>query len=368
MIQPISNKLIVLHDYFEQADGGGRLSHVLADGLGGDLGFGFKVKDHPYFQKPSAIQREISVISQSNIPLWRQYKLARGFSRNTSFLHSYDTVIYSGFYTPLAIENHLSGKNILYCHTPPRFLYDQHDFFLNLLPAWQRPLLECFNRYLQPRYEHAALQMDLIVANSVNVQARIKKYLGCESMVIHPPCDVERFKWEKSGDYFLSTARLDPLKRVDLLVKAFLKMNDKRLVVISGGTELQRIKALASGAENIDVRGWVDEQTLHSLLSRCCATIYIPVDEDFGMSPVESMAAGKPVIGVAEGGIPESVVDGETGVLIPAGEITEEYLCEAVCALTADRALAMRDACEKRAQLFSRERFLENMKKIVTEE
>ena len=365
MIQPINKKFIVLHDYFEQAEGGGRLSHVLADGFAADLGFGFKVQDHPYFENPSSIQKEVSVISLTNIPLWRQYKLARGFTRNTEFLRSYDTVVYSGFYTPLSVVNHPTGRNILYCHTPPRFLYDQRAFFLNLLPAWQRPLLEVFNRYLQPRYERAVSQMDMVIANSVNVQKRIKKYLGCEATVVHPPCEIDDFTWEKSGDFFLSTARLDPLKRVDMLVQAFLQMKDKKLVVISGGSELKRIQTLAGGADNIEVRGWVNEETLHSLLATCLGTIYIPIDEDFGMSPVESMAAGKPVIGVAEGGIPESVVDGETGLLIPAGEVTVENICEAVNALTADRASAMRNECEKRAQRFSRERFLENMKQIV---
>jgi glycosyltransferase involved in cell wall biosynthesis len=359
------HRVIILHDYFEWAEGGGRLSSILADSLHADLGFGFKIARHPFFENPSSIQKEISIISPTAIPLWRQYKLARGFQQKTGFLHSYHTVIYSGFYTPLAIGHHRCGRNIHYCHTPPRFLYDQRDFYFALIPTWQHPFLEAFNRYFQPRYERAVSRMDVVIANSINVQQRIKKYLGCDATVVHPPCDLERFRWEETGDFYLSTARLDPLKRVDLVVKAFKKMNDRKLVVVSGGPEFQPIRRIAAGTDNIEVLGWVDEQSLQSLLSTCLATIYIPKDEDFGMSPVESMAAGKPVIGVAEGGLLETVVDGETGSLIPADEVTVESLCQAVNSLSRRRAVEMREACEKRARLFSREIFIEKMKQIM---
>ena len=358
-------KAVVLHDYFESAEGGGRLSFELACGLGADLGYGFKVDNHPYLSSGRLQGREYQVSSPSPLPVWRQFRLARAFIRNTGFLQQYDAAMYSGFYTPLAIHQHRDRQNIYYCHTPPRYMYDQRDFFLSLIPQWQRPVLMAFNRWLRPQYEKAVQEMDVIIANSSNVQKRITKYLGLPSTIIYPPCNLDMYTWKKPKGFFLSTARLDPLKRVDVLVQAFLNMPDQRLVVVSGGAELGRIKELAEGADNIEIRGWVDEQVLHELLATCIATIYIPRDEDFGMSPVESMASGKPVLGVAEGGLLETVVPGETGVLLPADEIFPDTLCQAVSKFSTTAAMDMQESCRQRASMFSKELFLERMRSIM---
>ena len=156
-------------------------------------------------------------------------------------------------------------------------------------------------------YERAIRCMDIIIYHSETVRKRIERFLGYDSVVIYPPCETERFQWIEGGDFYLSTARLDPMKRVDLIVKAFKKMPDKRLVVVSGGADMPGIKQIAEESPNIEVLGWISETRLCDLMGRCIATIYIPRDEDFGISPVESMAAGKPVIGVQEGGLLETV-------------------------------------------------------------
>lgn len=355
---------IVLHDYFESAEGGGRLSLILAQAMGADLAYGFKVKNHPFFEEMLLLGKQYKVSSFTDIQIWRQYKIARAFAGRTGFLKDYHTAIYSGFYTPLAVYNHPVGRNIYYCHTPPRFLYDQKDFYLSLIKPWQRPILETFNRYLQPKYEAAVKKMDLVIANSKNVQARIGKYLGIDSQIIHPPCDVDQYKWLSQGDYYLSTARLDPLKRVDLVIDAFKDLPEKKLIMASGGPELEKIIRLTDKIPNIEVLGWVSEDELHQLIGNCLATIYIPVDEDFGMSPVESMAAGKPVIGVAEGGLQETIIHGETGHLIPS-EPSLVDIIEGVLALSSEKALKMRSACEERARMFRKEVFIEKMQKII---
>jgi glycosyltransferase involved in cell wall biosynthesis len=208
--------------------------------------------------------------------------------------------------------------------------------------------------------------MDTIITNSENVQSRIQKYLGIDSRVIYPPCETEKFKWLGQEDFYLSTARLDPLKRVDLVVKAFLDMPEKKLKVISGGPDMPKIKKLAQGAENIQVLGWVDERMLVELLGRCVATIYIPRDEDFGMAPIESMAAGKPVIGVAEGGLLETVVDGKTGILIKADPSPEDVIqaVQAVQKMPPERSKDMREACERRAKLFDKDVFVNKIQEV----
>ncbi|MFH1216828.1 MAG: glycosyltransferase [Pseudomonadota bacterium] len=359
----LSHNNIVLHDYFEAAEGGGRLSLTLARSLPADLAYGFRGVDHPFFTLDAFPGRIHQVSSCSHIPIWRQLKLIHHFSNRTGFLADYRFAVYSGFYAPLAVHNS-GGVNICYCHTPPRFLYDQHDYFMSLISPWHRPVLGAFNSYFRPRYERAMNEMDRIVANSTNVQKRIRKYLGLESQVVYPPCDTSRFCWQGQDDFYLSTARLDPLKRVDVVVRAFLRMPDKNLVVVSGGCELARIRRLAGNAKNIKVMGWVSETQLRALVGRCISTVYLPMDEDFGMSPVESMAAGKPVIGVAEGGLLESMIPGETGVLLRP-DFNEELLCREVREMTPARALAMRTACERRARVFNKEIFVQKMREMA---
>lgn len=352
--------LLVLHDYFEALEGGGRLSSILARELGGAMGYGFAQKQHVFLQN---IQQQHDLHAFSRIPLWRQWRLAQAFQTRTAFAQNYTTVIYSGFYSPLAVTQHHQGRNILYCHTPPRFIYDQRDFYLRSLSAPLRPLLQQFIHYLQPRYEQAAQQMDLIVANSDNIRRRLQHYLGLDAQVVYPPCDISAYRWQPPQDYYLSLGRHDPLKRIDLIIKTFLQMPEKRLVIASGGAETLKLKQLAAQAKNIEFVGWLDDAALQQLIGQAIATIYIPQAEDFGMSPVESMAAGKPVIGVADGGLIETIVPQQTGLLLPAKPSAED-LSAAVEQLDKSAAVAMRVACESRAAVFSQAHFLQKMREI----
>lgn len=356
-------KDIVLHDYFEAAEGGGKLSLVLARGLGADLAYGFKAAGHPFFVDGFP-GRELDLNCGSGIPLWRQYRLARAFENRTGFMRGYGAAVYSGSYAPLAVHNHLSGRNILYCHTPPRFLYDQRDHFLSLIPSWQRPVLAAFLAWLRPRYEAAVKRMDVVVANSENVRQRIAAYLGREALVVHPPCETGKYKWRGQNGFYLSAARLDSLKRVDVVVRAFKEMPDKKLVVVSDGPERAGLEALARGGGDIEIQGLVSEAEYARLMGECIATVYIARDEDFGMTPVESMAAGKPVIGVAQGGLNETVVHGETGLLLKP-ECGPGDVAGAVREMSPGRAIQMREACEARAKLFDSGVFLKRMRGVA---
>ncbi|EIJ42873.1 glycosyltransferase [Beggiatoa alba B18LD] len=358
----MTNSFLILHDYFESLEGGGRLCNLLARHSAGAIAYGFARENHPFLQ---GITQQYDLKARSNLPLWRQFKLTRAFeSKKTDFIKHYNTLLYSGFYTPLAIHRHPQAQHIFYCHTPPRFIYDQADFYLSQTPRPLRFALKAFIRYLQPRYETAIGQMSQIIANSYNVQQRIQHYLGKSATVIYPPCDTEQFKWLGQKNYYLSIARLDPLKRVDKIIEAFLKMPDKQLIVASGGQEFNRLTHLARNAPNIQLTGWVGDETLHTLLGNAIATLYLAKAEDFGMSPIESMAAGKPVIGVAEGGLLESIIPERTGLLLPT-DFTVEMICDAVQLLDADYALRLREYCEQQAQQFDISVFLQQMEKVI---
>jgi len=362
-----SETLIILHDYFESAEGGGRLCLVLADAMNADLVYGFKARLHPFFCSDSyRVRQKYGLNAYSRFPVWKQLRLIRSFSRKTDFLKNYQTALYSGSYSICAAQNHVEGQNIYYCHTPPRFMYDQKDAFMLRAGFLGRLVLKKFIRYYRPIYETALHRMNQILTNSQNVKNRIKNFLNVDSKVVYPPCDIEKFRFLGQQDYYLSTARLDPLKNVERIVRAFLAMPDKNLVVISGGAEAQKIRKLASNATNIKVLGWVNEKTLIELIGHCIATIYIPEDEDFGMSPVESMAAGKPVLGVREGGLLETVVHEGTGFLVPPKPDVEDIM-GGVRFLTPPKALSLRYNCIENAKRFEQKKFLAKMQKFISE-
>ena len=350
----------VLHDYFAVREGGGKLALTLAAARRWPIVAGFVSPRLSVREEwPTVTLRELGV--RPGVPPSRSVSLTRRWSKYRS---GADALVYSGTYAPMAALNQRDAYNILYCHTPPRFIYDQKDFYLASLQVWQRPLFLALIRYLRPRYEAAVACMDRIIVNSENVRRRVQRHLGCSSTVVYPPCDVRRYRWQEPEGYYLSVARLDILKRVDRIVEAFKGLPDKKLVVVSDGAQRSRLESLAENSPNINFLGEISDERLRDLLGRCIGTIYVPRDEDFGMSPVESMAAGKPVVGVAEGGLLETLVDGETGYLLPP-EFEVDDLVDAVSRLTAGRAEKMRAACEERARLFDTETFLQQMESVV---
>jgi glycosyltransferase involved in cell wall biosynthesis len=354
----------ILYDYLQVAGGAERLSLILAEAF-------------PEFQLiVSRIYAEAAALGiKQQIPiLFLGSGISRLFGRipeaiwcfnsNTHFLRHAETVLYSGYYAPLAVKNQLEGQKIYYCHTPPRYAYDLADAYRKMIPDLGQPIFNIVIRKLRQKYEQSLNRMDHVIANSNNVQRRLKNFLNIDSEVIYPPIDVNRFRWLSEGDYFVSLARLVKGKRVDRIVQAFLQIPEKKLVVVSGGSELKKLQRIACGARNVYFTGWQSDAQLQEWIGKARAAIYIPTDEDFGMSPVEAMAAGKPVIGVAEGGLLETVVDGETGILLPP-DPSPEHIAEAVLQMTKPYALEMRAACGARAQLFSKESFVTKMRKIV---
>jgi glycosyltransferase involved in cell wall biosynthesis len=212
-------------------------------------------------------------------------------------------------------------KIIYYCHTPPRFLYDLKAHYKESLSLPAYIFLKLFSLAYKPFYERSLRNIDVILANSNNVKKRLKKYLNLDAEILYPPCNTSYIGKESKG-YFLSTARLEPLKRVDMIVDAFRQMPDNQLIVMSGGSQLEELKEKAKDHSNISFTGWVKEKQKRELIAHCEATIYIPKDEDFGMSPVESISAGKPVIGVAEGGLLETVQHLKSGYLIAPKDLS----------------------------------------------
>ncbi|MDP3520539.1 MAG: glycosyltransferase [Hydrogenophaga sp.] len=354
----------MLYDHLEVYGGAERVLVTLQQHWGSDVCVSFH-RQHSFGDQ---IPPERLIDLGADHP-WQALRLARvlyGFSQQgEKVARTYPVRVYAGSYSVLAHRPNHEGRAIYYCHTPPRFLYDLRDYYAQRLPLSQRPLLAALRAWLQPRYEVAVKSMHTVLANSRNVQQRLKTFLNIDAQVVYPPVDTDRFKWISDGDYFLSTSRLEPLKRVDVLIDAFKAMPHQKLVVASGGSEFERLKRLAAGAPNIHFTGWTTDDQLRQLIGECRATLYVPKDEDFGMSPVESMAAGKPVVSVAEGGILETVIPGETGLLVE--QLTPKSICAAVEIMSTIYSQKLRAACENRAKIFSSTRFLASVDEAVSE-
>lgn len=145
---------------------------------------------------------------------------------------------------------------------------------------------------------------------------------------------------------------------------AFLGMPDQKLVIASVGRHELPLRKLADCAASIYFTGWQSEASLHDCIGGARAAIYVPTDEDFVMSPVEAMFAGKPVIGVCDGGLMETIVDGVTGLLLEP-ELDVDSLREAINTFNPARELAMRGACELQTEKFSKKTFVDRMESII---
>ncbi|MCX7066428.1 MAG: glycosyltransferase [Methylococcales bacterium] len=353
-------KIIVLHDYFAIRGGGERLILDLCEGLNADLCTGYWTNDS--YPQPTGLK--IRVLSDKVPASPKMLSMKKLFTHHTDFLNEYDICIYSGQSSIYAIEKHKQGRNIYYCHTPPRYIFDQRAFYRSQFSWWLHPFFEILMLYLGLSYKRCIRHMDKILANSNNIKGRLLKYTGIDSRIVYPPIDIKGFHWLSQGDYYLSNARLDPLKRIDKIIEAFTLLPDKKLVVVSGGSEEAKLREMAQNYSNIHITGWQSDEQIRHWVGNAIATIYIPVDEDFGMAPVESMAAGKPVIGVADGGLLETLQHGKTGLLLPKQLLITDIV-DAVKFMDKDAALAMREACEKSAKRFSREIFIQGINEVL---
>ena len=224
-------------------------------------------------------------------------------------LSNYDLIISSSHLAAKGILISPSQLHISYIHTPMRYAWDQMNTYLEQSKL-SKIGLEIIIRYILFKLRQwdflSSRRPDYLIANSNFTSQRIKKYWGLESEVIHPPVNIERFNFKQNrSDFYLTVNRLVPNKRTDLLVKAFNKLN-LPLIIVGDGPERKKLKKIAN--KNIKFYFNKNNQEVANLMSECRAFVYAGI-EDFGIAPVEAMAAGAPVIALGKGGLLDTVVD-----------------------------------------------------------
>jgi glycosyltransferase involved in cell wall biosynthesis len=251
-----------------------------------------------------------------------------------------------------------------YCHTPVRAFYDQREEMIARQNNGLRKLAASSWISGHTWFDQRSIgDLQMIIANSRNVEQRIRKAYDRSSTVINPPVDTSRFRFEEYGDFWLSVNRIYPEKRLELQFDVFRRLPEMRLVVV-GGYALgdhaadYRQRLIEDIPDNVKMLGMVSEEELIDLYARCRGLICTAVDEDFGLTPLEAMASGKPVVAVNEGGFKETVIHAKTGLLVQANQ---DELVKAITEITKDPQ-QYKQACQKRAAQFDTHVFLEKIK------
>jgi glycosyltransferase involved in cell wall biosynthesis len=293
---------------------------------------------------PFALERH-----QYYLPL---YPLA-AFSLN---LRDVDLVISSSHAAAKAVRVRRGTPHICYCHTPMRYIWDQYaDYFSPRRSSLMvRTAVSLCVNGLRRWDVTTAERVTHFIANSRNVQERIRRIYGREAAVIYPPVDVEAFQLSRKHEgYYLIVSALVPYKRIDIAVEAFTRAGEG-LLVVGSGQEERKLRSMAG--PSVKFLGWVGEAELRSVYEGSRGLIF-PGLEDFGIVPVEAMACGKPVLAFNGGGARETVVEGETGTFF--AEQSPESLLEAL-----ERFRRMPfdpERIRRHALTFSKERFTREM-------
>lgn len=245
-------------------------------------------------------------------------------------LREFDIVISSNHAVAKGVRTAAGTLHICYCHTPMRYIWNLYDEYFSKGSAGllTRTAMRLFVKRLRAWDVRTAAHPHHYIANSRNVQRRIKEIYHREADVIYPPVDTSLFQLSTApGNYYLIVSALVPYKRIDLAIEAF-NSTDEKLVIIGSGPEGTKLRALAG--PNIEFLGWQPDDIVRKAYAECTALVF-PGEEDFGIVPLEAMASGKPVVAFARGGALETVVQTaglQTGVLFQ--EQSPEHLLEAL--------------------------------------
>ena len=225
-------------------------------------------------------------------------------------LDEFDILISSSAAFAHGIRTRPDQLHVSYIHSPMRYVWHQYRQHVTQL-GYGSVFVKILLAYLRAWDRKAAKRADYLVANSHWTAAKIKEAFGRESVVIYPPVHTERFRPAKNrSDYYITVCRLVPYKRVDLMVKAFNRM-DLSLVIVGEGPELGKLQKLAE--PNVKIMPFQPQEKLNKLMSEAKGFIYA-AEEDFGIAAVEAQTAGCPVIAFGRGGLTETVVDGVSGL------------------------------------------------------
>jgi len=363
-------KIAIFHNFIDNIGGAEIVALTLARELKADLyttNFDLeKIKKMGFcgIRVISIGKVPINAPFRQQMALWKFKKLNLG--------KKYDFYIIAGDW---AISGAVNNKpNLEYFHSPLNEIWEFKDYIRNeQLSFWKRPFFDVWVWYNRKMYEKYFKYVEKRICNSENTRKRIKKYLNSDAVVINPPVDTSKYKYKKTGEFWLSVNRLFTHKRVDMQMKAFSKLPDEKLIVVGCYESSRTFREHADylkkiKPKNVEILSWITDKELKELYANCKGFITTSKDEDFGLAPVEAMASGKPVIAANEGGYKESVIQEKAGILID--DINENKLAEAIKKLSSElknkrNQEKFKKACQKQAKKFDVKIFIKKIKKQI---
>jgi len=283
-------------------------------------------------------------------------------------LSGYDLVISSSHAVAKGVLTGPDQLHISYVHSPIRYAWDLQHQYLNeagLKHGLKSKVARMVLHYMRMWDQRTAAAVDEFIANSQFIGRRIDKAYRRHSTVIYPPVDTHGFDLQPiKQEYYLTTSRMVPYKRVPMIVEAFRAMPDKHLIVIGDGPEMEKCQAL--GATNVTLLGYQPFSALREYLRNAKGFVFA-AEEDFGISPVEAQACGTPVIAFGRGGTLETVhgLDHEqpTGVFYHQQSVAA--IIEGVREFECNAHRITPQACRENAERFSEQRFEREMRQFV---
>jgi glycosyltransferase involved in cell wall biosynthesis len=272
-------------------------------------------------------------------------------------LRGYDLVISSSSAWAHGVIPDEDAVHVCYCHNPFRYAWNARQETLAARgPLGRAALGAVFQRWRQWDWI-AAQRVDAYVANSQTTKRRVARYFGREATVLHPPVDVERFTPGEPGEAYVVLSELMAHKRIEVAVRAFNQLR-LPLLVVGNGPDARRLHRLAG--PTVRFAGRVSDAEAARVLAGARALV-VTATEEFGIAAVEAQAAGRPVIALHEGGVRETVIDGDTGVFFDAPE--PESLARAV--LSFDALAVDPAACVASARRFDTAQFRRGLRSVV---
>jgi glycosyltransferase involved in cell wall biosynthesis len=355
-------RVAIVHDYLNQYGGAERVLEALHE-LYPNAPVYTSIYDPAAM--PAAYQRwDIRASWMQRLPGWRRAFRAYFPLYPSAFesfdLSGYDLILSSSSAFAKGVIPPPGARHICYCHTPMRFAW-RTDAYVERegIGGATRVLLSILLTYVRLWDVASTPRVDTFVANSRAVAGRIRRYYGRDAAIIAPPVDLPPYRPQPPEDFYLAGGRLIPYKRLDLAVRAFTALG-LPLKIFGAGRDRATLEA--SAGPNIEFLGHVSEERRRELFVRCRAFVF-PGEEDFGITPLEAMAAGRPVIAYAAGGALDSIVDGRTGRFFR--EQSAAALAAAVAQERCDQYDA--DAIRRHAEGFGRDVFLGRMREVIYE-
>lgn len=365
-------KVALVHDYIKEYGGAERVLEALCEIYpDAPIYTAFYRKDSVAWQRFK--QKKIVTSWVQNVPgfatkLHSPLRFLAPKIWNSFDFSDYDVVIGSAsWYVTKGFQKPENALEICYCHTPPRWLYGYRTSI-----EWQRfwpiKLYGMLIGHFMRMYDFkAAQQVDYFIANSEEVKGRIKKFYRRNATVIYPPVSLPKIPKVKKEDYYFVVARIVGGKGLDLAVEAAAKTGIKlKIAGAPAGYYTEHKKLAQIAPENVEFLGHVTDEELVRLYAGAKAFFALAADEDFGITPVESMLCGTPVIAYHGGGYKETVIDGKTGFFFD--KLTVDSLAAAIKKFEMLKQVQqdkMSDACKKQAEKFSKERFKKEIKAFV---